>query len=53
MIERRIFLKGFLRNKVNFVLNEDLFMLYYYNVYIEKYFKRFIKVYEVDLKNKR
>ena len=39
MIERRILLKGFLRNKVNFVLNEDLFMSHHYNVYIEKYSK--------------
>ncbi|EJH6408781.1 YcaO-like family protein, partial [Enterococcus faecalis] len=53
MIERRILLKGFLRNKVNFVLNEDLFMSHHYNVYIEKYSKRPIKAYEVDLKNKR
>ncbi len=53
MIERKYILKGFLRNQVNFVVNEDLFLSHHYNIYIEKYAKRSTKAYEVDLKSKR
>ncbi|WP_278403303.1 YcaO-like family protein [Brochothrix thermosphacta] len=46
-------MRGFLRNKVNFIVNEDLFLSHHYNIYIEKYSKQSIKAYEVDLNSKR
>lgn len=46
-------MKGFLKNKTNFILNTDLFLSHHYNVYVEKLSRQSIRAYEVDLTEKR
>ena len=46
-------MSGFLRNRLNFIMNSDLYLLHHYQIYMEKPAKYTVKAYEVDFSKKR
>lgn len=44
---------NFLNNKLNFLVNTDIYLFHHYHIYIEKIGRYPVKAYEVDFANKR
>lgn len=46
-------MSGFLRNKVNYFINTDIYLAHHYHVYVEQMMNNPIRAYEADFSNKR